>query len=173
MLRKVGSLALLPAAALLFTVPLPRPARAANPAAVEAEIIRLTNVERRKVGAPPLRANPVITGVAERYAVLMTKFTPEQMLGDNGTAGHHLDGLDVGERLTNAGYGPGPGGGFYSAENIAWNFPTADAVVQFWVHHPGHRENLLDPNVTEIGVGVAFTPQGEIRYDQVFARPRP
>jgi uncharacterized protein YkwD len=35
----------------------------------------------------------------------------------------------------------------------------------------GHKQNLLNPDFTEIGVGVAFNAKGQPYYDQVFARP--
>ena len=153
----------------MIGVPAPGPARAASPASIEAEVIRLTNIERQKVGAPPLRANPTITAIAEKYAVLMTNFTGAQLAVNNAQASHHLDGSDGAGRLAAGGYAPA--GTFAWAENTAWGFPDANSAVQFWVHHPGHRENLLSTKVTEIGVGVAFTAAGETRFCQDFARP--
>jgi uncharacterized protein YkwD len=48
------------------------------------------------------------------------------------------------------------------AENIAWRggsgswAPTARQVVDQWMASPGHRANILNPNLREIGVGAAY-----------------
>ena len=36
----------------------------------------------------------------------------------------------------------------------------AQAIVTGWLNSPGHRANLLDPNITLQGVGLANTPSG-------------
>jgi hypothetical protein len=66
------------------------------------------------------------------------------------------------------------------AENIAWEsksggFTTSElarALVDGWKKSPGHRKNMLDRDVEEIGVGVARSKKTG-RYDavQVFGRP--
>jgi uncharacterized protein YkwD len=40
-------------------------------------------------------------------------------------------------------------------ENIAAGYPTPEAVVSGWMSSPEHRDNILSPDYTEIGVGVA------------------
>src|SRR5919109_1185606 len=40
-------------------------------------------------------------------------------------------------------------------ENIAAGYPTPEAVVAGWMSSPGHRANILSPNFTEIGIGLA------------------
>jgi uncharacterized protein YkwD len=132
-------------------------ASAAAPTPVEAEIIRLTNLERQKAGLPPLRENHTITGVAQAYAALMARMDK---------LGHNLDGHDAGWRLNQAGYRWTAWG-----ENIAYGYPDAASVVQGWMASPEHRANILNPNFTEIGVGVAKSRSGTPSYDQVFARP--
>jgi uncharacterized protein YkwD len=135
----------------------PRAAGAFDRKMIESAIIRLTNVERQKAGLQPLRINPTLVSVAEKYSDLMAS---RQMMD------HHLDGKDGGQRLKEAGYS-------YSwwGENIAWNYADANAVVQGWMNSPPHRQNLLSPNVTEIGVGVAYSVKNEPYYCQVFAHP--
>ena len=46
-------------------------------------------------------------------------------------------------------------------ENIAYNQAGASAVVASWMNSPPHRENMLNPAFTEIGVGVAWNQRGE------------
>jgi uncharacterized protein YkwD len=41
-----------------------------------------------------------------------------------------------------------------------------------WMNSPGHRANLLNPNMTEIGLGLAYTAGGYPYWTQDFAAPR-
>jgi uncharacterized protein YkwD len=40
-----------------------------------------------------------------------------------------------------------------AGENIAMGYQTPDAVVEAWIDSEGHRENILNENFTQIGVG--------------------
>jgi len=40
-------------------------------------------------------------------------------------------------------------------ENLATGYPTANAVVDGWMHSPGHRANSLGRDFDEVGVAVA------------------
>ena len=56
------------------------------------------------------------------------------------------------------------------AENLAftWNFDfpsiTAAHFVQGWMDSPGHRANILNPNMTSLGVGVAMLPPRGVNF---------
>lgn len=50
-----------------------------------------------------------------------------------------------------------------AGENIAAKYPDAPAVVEGWLNSKGHREALLHPNYTHLGVGVY-----EFHYTQNF-----
>lgn len=41
-----------------------------------------------------------------------------------------------------------------AGENIAYGYPTAEAVMDGWMNSSGHRANILQPSFTKIGVGV-------------------
>lgn len=62
-----------------------------------------------------------------------------------------------------------------TGENLALgNFDDDQDLVQAWMDSPGHRENMLTPNFTEIGVAVAKGQlEGETTWlaVQVFGRP--
>ena len=66
-------------------------------------------------------------------------------------------------------------------ENIAYQFKTtgfdtAELAKQFfegWKNSPPHRENMLDPDVTETGVALAQSEQTGVFYAvQMFGRPK-
>ena len=37
-------------------------------------------------------------------------------------------------------------------ENVGWNYPTAEALLDGWRHSPEHLRNLLDPKVRRMGL---------------------
>ena len=44
-----------------------------------------------------------------------------------------------------------------AAENIAYGYPTPEAVLQAWLDSPGHRANIENCALTEHGVGLEGT----------------
>jgi len=41
----------------------------------------------------------------------------------------------------------------YAAENLALH-PSVESAHQGLMNSPGHRANILNPNLTEIGIGI-------------------
>ena len=58
------------------------------------------------------------------------------------------------------------------AENIAFNYGTPASVVAGWMGSSGHRANILNASLTEIGAAVARDAQGRPYWAQVFGVPR-
>jgi uncharacterized protein YkwD len=79
------------------------------------------------------------------------------------------DGVDPFQRMKNAGYT-----GIPTAENLykgSGNLGTAGAAFKAWRDSTeGHRENMLNPSVTEIGIGTALDGDGFINWTNVFGR---
>jgi uncharacterized protein YkwD len=77
----------------------------------------------------------------------------------------------VAERLRTAGIGWSRCG-----ENIfmerGWDDPVNFAVV-FWWYSPGHQANLLNPEYTDTGVGLAQGPDQAWFITQIFLEPPP
>ena len=48
-----------------------------------------------------------------------------------------------------------------AAENIARGYETADIVFQRWMDSDRHRRNILNPNMTHTGVGVAYDSEND------------
>jgi uncharacterized protein YkwD len=62
------------------------------------------------------------------------------------------------------------------AENIYQEQGHRDPVegaVAAWLRSPGHRINLLSPEYTHTGIGVALAPGGQYTITQVFVRYAP
>ena len=73
-----------------------------------------------------------------------------------------LDGSNFVDRIREAGYTANPW-----SENIAKGFRDAQSVFNGWIGSEGHRNNILNPNATEMGIGVSGT-----LWTQVFGRRR-
>lgn len=115
---------------------------------IVTELFQSINEERAKVGAPPLEYSPVLGSVAQSHS--------EEMAKHNFFGHNSLNGLTFVIRIRNAGYS------FTSAaENLfAGNGPYNDAsyVINTWLRSTSHRENMLNPAYTEVGIGYGFNP---------------
>jgi uncharacterized protein YkwD len=54
-------------------------------------------------------------------------------------------------------------------ENVAYNYETADDVMEAWMRSPGHRANILEPLFRRIGVGCVIDDRGHRWWTQDFA----
>jgi uncharacterized protein YkwD len=124
------------------------PAPATLPAITETTLC-LLNGERTDRGLAPLAVNARLTAAATAYA------------GDlvAGTYFSHTgrDGSSVRDRIQRTGYLPGDAD-WLIGENLAWGtggLATPGSIMQAWMNSPGHRENILNPEFREIGIGIA------------------
>jgi hypothetical protein len=106
------------------------------------EVVRYTNEFRSSHGLPPVTLNAQLNAAANARALDMKVhqyFAHENPLTGEGPA----------EAIEAAGYVAR-----VSAENIAkGTWRSNQALVQGWIDSPGHRANILNPEVREIGVG--------------------
>lgn len=122
---------------------------------VERQVIDLTNQERAKNGLPALKANWQLSRVA--------RYKSRDMANNNyfshqsPTYGSPFDMM----RDFNVSYRR-------AAENIAAGQRTPAEVVDGWMNSPGHRKNILDPNLNQIGVGYAEGGSYGVYWTQMF-----
>jgi uncharacterized protein YkwD len=138
---------------------------AASPSLSSAlqQVVDLTNQARASEGKAPLTVNAQLNSAAKRMSDDMASHDTIQP----GAAAHQgSDGTNPGARITAAGYK-------WSrwAENIAAGYPDAQAVVQAWLNSPGHRENIMNGNLTQIGVAVSYSGSGQAYWTQDFGTP--
>ncbi len=109
------------------------------------------NAIRERHGLGPLRFSRGLFASASLHC--------EQMV-EGGYFGHQgLHGSSFDRRL--ASFYPQAGHTFYQVgENLLWatGHESSTAMVRAWMHSPPHRENLLDPNWTQIGVAALSAP---------------
>ena len=108
----------------------------------------LLNEQRARRGLAPLRTELRLQLAAQRYVGEMV----ERRFFDHVDP----DGLDPQDRILMAGY---PANNAWTGENLAYGTGPEGSpaeIVDHWMHSPGHKENILRPTFTEIGIGVAF-----------------
>ncbi len=94
-------------------------------------------------------------------------------------AGHMAAGGYLDHRDPDTGRGPGDRardcGDTSSSvgENIAEGHADADAVMAAWAASPGHRENMLQPGYSAVGVGAVRGADGRMRWVQLFGGDAP
>jgi uncharacterized protein YkwD len=132
---------------------------------VEERVLALTNDLRSKSGIGPLAAEARLTDAARSFV---------RHIASTGRLEHDADGTTPAERVRKRGYAycmvaenlaSEYNSGGFTPENLARNF------VQHWSESPTHRGNMLEPEITQIGIGVERNRSGEYYAVQVFARP--
>lgn len=108
--------------------------------AEQEQFLKLINDLRAQHGLPPVTLNNLLNQTAMNYS---------QALDESGQFTHNLNGTSVGDRIKQGGYNMST-----ATENIAKGQGSVEEAFQSWVNSPGHLKNLLNPNITEIGLGM-------------------
>lgn len=124
----------------------------------EQQVVNLVNKERAAVGLPALKVNTKLSGVAELKAEDLRD--KNYFAHNSPTYGSPFDMMkQYGVKYTTAG------------ENIAKGQKTPESVMNGWMNSQGHKENILNANFTEIGVGYVTDSNGTTYWVQMFIRP--
>ena len=121
-------------------------------------VVRATNIERGRHGLAALTVDVRLGAAAQLHSADMVR---------RGFFSHqNPDGEQVSDRASAVGYS-------YRkiAENIAAGQRDASEVVAGWMASPGHRRNILDGELTQIGVGHALGGSYGVLWTQVFGTP--
>lgn len=111
-----------------------------DPRGFEQQVITLTNEARVANGCPPLTHNDKLHAAALGHS--------KDMYQNDYFSHDSLDGSTMADRINQQGYQ-----WRRLAENIAYGYRTASSVVAGWMNSSGHRANILNCDLTEIGVG--------------------
>ena len=132
----------------------------------DRQILDLVNAERAKVGADSLQINEQLDQAADLHSQDQARMDQMTHTGSNGS--------DIGDRISNTGYNWSR-----AAENVSQVALDADTVmyggqgfqnigIVGWMDSSGHRQNILDPNLEDIGIGYATAADGSPYWTQVF-----
>ena len=134
--------------------------------AVADLLVQRVNSFRKREKLPGVEVNPRLVATARDFAEYKAR---------TDRFGHTADGAEPGSRATAQGYEFG-----LLSENLACCFHpdgfTSEALGrkldELWKGSPGHRANMLDPDVTEAGMAVARGEASGYYYAvQLFGRP--
>ena len=110
----------------------------------ESRLLTRINIRRAHHGCRALRLNAALQLAARRHSTLMSR---------DGQLSHRLAGeADLVTRVVQAGYTHWR----IVAENLAWGQTSPRAVFLAWVRSAGHRANLDDCRLRDVGVGVVI-----------------
>jgi uncharacterized protein YkwD len=120
---------------------------------LQSQALTLVNRDRQLNNLPPLVADPLITKTAQGHAEDMAKRnfyghdTPE---GKSPTDRYQaLDGKrGVGENIVVLPRSP----------HFSLNYGLVERFQKSWMYSEGHRQNLLTPDYTKFGYGIATNP---------------
>ena len=123
------------------------------------EVLRLTNEFRAQNGLSALTMNEELAITAQKYSQTMAEGDFFNHIGADGSAPW--------DRAEAEGYTA-----MAMGENIAAGQLTPEQVVQGWIDSPGHRENMLNPSYTELGVGYfeLENDTGQVNYNRYWTQ---
>lgn len=124
----------------------------------ETEVIRLCNIQRSSMGLQPFATSKPLSSLARLKCQDMVKYN--YFSHTSPTYGSPFNMMTThGISWSSA------------AENIAMGQRTPAIVVNAWMNSPGHRANILNPQLTTIGVGCTYNSSGMPYWSQMFIRP--
>lgn len=101
----------------------------------------LVNQKRIENGLQPLNVDSNLnTAATDKSADMLTKNYFE----------HFAFGMTPWDFINKSGYKY-----LYAGENLAMDFDTAEGTVNGWMNSPKHRENILNPDYEDMGIGIS------------------
>lgn len=122
---------------------------------MEQEVLSIVNQERAARGLNALTWAEDLANVARAHS--------SDMISRNFFSHTNPDGQSPFDRLKSNGISYRA-----AAENIAYGQRSAKDVMNSWMNSSGHRANILNANLKEIGIGAVKNQKGTIYWTQVF-----
>ena len=114
---------------------------------IAAQVLARLNQARANVGLPALTRSAQLDAAAQAHA--------NDLLQNGVALGHRgSDGSTIKQRILGAGYASSLVGENWAA------YRTLDQIMTFWLNDPPHRQNILDAQFRDIGIGVAARAGG-------------
>ncbi len=123
------------------------------------EVLDLVNQARADAGADPLTRNEILEQQATRYACEMLAYEFFDHVNP-------VTGSTLADRSEEFDYDY-----WVIGENLAAGQRTPEEVVDDWLDSPCHRQNILNPAFTELGIGVRVGGTYDYYWVQEFGRP--
>ncbi len=123
------------------------------------EIASLINNARARNGLPALAVNAQLTAAAQGHSIDMAC---HGLISHTGS-----DGSSPSQRIVAAGYSPA------RSSEIIYGSGYPRTAFDWWMNDQIHRDEILNPNVTEMGIGYAYASSSSYGgyYTVDFASP--
>lgn len=116
-------------------------------------LLEATNKKRAEGGLTPLNINPALDKAAQAKA--------DDMKAKNYWAHDTPDGRKPWDFIPKAEYDYKK-----AAENLAYGFSDSSSTVSGWMNSAGHRKNLMDNDLADVGFGIVNVPSYQGKGDQ-------
>ncbi|MBI4067377.1 CAP domain-containing protein, partial [Candidatus Gottesmanbacteria bacterium] len=126
------------------------------------DVVRYVNIEREKVGSAPLHLSARLMEAAQMRADIILKY-------QNFSHQDPYENITMMTALEKLGYNYK-----YASENIGMGDSSGEAAVHGFMSSLPHKENLLNPDLSETGVALSTGPYREFYVNiivQLFAIP--
>ncbi len=121
---------------------------------IEYEIVYLLNQYRESIGLETLKTLNLASREANEHTKYMIK---------TGEISHD----NFGKRSTNL---IENSNAIIVAENVAYGFNTAEAVVKAWLKSESHKKNIENPSFTDFGISIEANTLGKNYYTNIFIK---
>ncbi|MCL2604479.1 MAG: CAP domain-containing protein [Defluviitaleaceae bacterium] len=138
-------------------VPPPTPS-SMNASSIEREFFEATNAERATHGVPALTWHNELANVARAHSRDLSDNDRQDNTPHTGTDGSNFNQRITRGGVANSGVGEIIGLGTYPSDEIV------GFIIKAWLNSPDHRNVLLNPSLTHIGIGVVHNT-GDAKYD--------
>lgn len=118
-------------------------------------VLSLTNQQRSAAGCPALAPNDQLAAAAKRHN--------DEMIRTGNFSHTGVDGSTPAQRVAEAGYQYR-----ITAENIAAGQGTPEEVVRDWMNSEGHRANIVNCELRDLGVAYGVDSSGRAYWTQEF-----
>lgn len=125
-------------------------------------ILDSVNAERAARGIAAVGLHEQLNQAGQAHAADQFSRDCMTQLSHTGT-----DGSSPGDRIARTGLRVRTWG-----ENIACGQQTPAQVMSAWMNSAGHRDSILNPSFTHIGISVSRDSDGRLYWVQVFGTPR-
>lgn len=121
-------------------------------------LLRDTNLIRKEKGLGELRINDKLMKAAQSMAEDIAKSgRMSHRDSQNRSLSQRVDAVEYDWRSI--------------CENLAYNFKTPQLTNQAWMDSPGHRKNLLNATVTEVGFGLWYDAEEKPYWVAIYGAP--
>lgn len=131
-------------------------------AVISAVLVDLANDDRSELALPELTTNPLLTAAAQAKA--------DDMAAKSYFSHSTPEGYDSWHWFKQVGYDYR-----FAGENLAVNFSDSADVEAAWMASPTHRDNIISPRYTEIGIATAvgmYQGRETVFVVQMFGMPK-